>query len=289
MSGAPSSLPLEGFAVLNDTPVACQTRRPTDPQGDRCPHIPAALAATYPLRCFAPQWARFDNRQRLQRTRSYPRTASAAAAQEVQAIPEPTTSPAAPIPRDQHRQICTCPPRAKGPLDRRSKRLSFPHFFLRRKKCGRRRPPPRQGKIDSPPGRRNPPRAKGSLNRRFEWFSLVTFFLQKKKVTRAGARNSPSCARRRNTSLRPQAQHPLAAGAAKHPSRARRHKKTASRRPFSCFKPCPRRRARRRQLKRHGLSRLRVPERHARRPQRDGCVCVRRVPVPPVAHQRHPS
>ena len=42
------------------------------------------------------------------------------------------------------------PQRAKGSLDRRSKRLSFPHFFLRRKKCGRRRPPPRQGKIDSP-------------------------------------------------------------------------------------------------------------------------------------------
>ena len=51
-----------GAAVLNDTPVACQTHKPTDPQGDRCPHIPAALAATYPLRCFAPQWARFDNR-----------------------------------------------------------------------------------------------------------------------------------------------------------------------------------------------------------------------------------
>ena len=48
--------------MLNDTPVACQIRGPTDPQGDRCPHIPAALAATYPLRCFAPQWARFDNR-----------------------------------------------------------------------------------------------------------------------------------------------------------------------------------------------------------------------------------
>ena len=46
------------------------------------------------------------------------------------------------------------PQRAKGSLDRRSKRLSFPHFFLRRKKCGRRRPPPRQGKIDSPPQRR---------------------------------------------------------------------------------------------------------------------------------------
>ena len=46
------------------------------------------------------------------------------------------------------------PQRAKGPLDRRSKRLSFPHFFLRRKKCGRRRPPPRQGKTNSPPQRR---------------------------------------------------------------------------------------------------------------------------------------
>jgi len=82
-----------------------------------------------------------------------PSLLSAAAAQAVQAIPEPTTmSPTAPIPRNQHRQICACPPRAKGPLDRRSK-----------------------------------------------WFSLVTFFLQKKKVTRAGARNAPSRARRRNT------------------------------------------------------------------------------------------
>ena len=33
----PVSLPLEGSAVLNDTPVACQIREPTDPQGDRCP------------------------------------------------------------------------------------------------------------------------------------------------------------------------------------------------------------------------------------------------------------
>ena len=86
-----------------------------------------------------------------------PSLLSAAAAQAVQAIPEPTTSPAEPIPRSQHRQICTCPPRAKGSLDRRSKRLSFPHFFLRRKKCGRRRPPPRQGETDSPPQRRNSP------------------------------------------------------------------------------------------------------------------------------------
>ena len=29
------SLPLDGSAVLNDTPVACQTSGPTDPQGDR--------------------------------------------------------------------------------------------------------------------------------------------------------------------------------------------------------------------------------------------------------------
>ena len=61
----PKAFPLGGVAVLNDTPVACQIRGPTDPQGDRCPHIPAALAATYPLRCFAPQWARFDNRHSI--------------------------------------------------------------------------------------------------------------------------------------------------------------------------------------------------------------------------------
>ena len=150
--------------------VSCPARR-------QCPpNTTAALAATYPLRCSAPQWARFDNRQKRPAYQPLPSLLSAAAAQAVQAIPEPTTTPAEPIPRSQHRQICTCPPRAKGPLDRRSKRLSFPHFFLRRKKCGRRRPPPRQGKTDSPPQRRNPPRAKGSLNRRFEWFSLVTFF-----------------------------------------------------------------------------------------------------------------
>ena len=127
--------------------VSCPARR-------RRPHIPAASAATYPLRCFAPQWARFDNRhstsapdptlapRQRQRRKRYKRS------------PEPTTIPAVPIPRDQHRQICTCPPRAKGSLNRRSKRLSFPHFFLRRKKCGRRRPPHRQGETDSPPQRR---------------------------------------------------------------------------------------------------------------------------------------
>ena len=101
---------------------------------------PVPAGHTYPLRCFAPQWARFDNRQRLQRTRSYPRTASAAAAQEVQAIPEPTTmSPIAPIPRDQHRQICTYPPRAKGFLNRRFEWFSLVTFFLQKKKVTRAR------------------------------------------------------------------------------------------------------------------------------------------------------
>ena len=37
MNDTPLSLPL-GFAVLNDRPVACQIREPTDPQGDKCPH-----------------------------------------------------------------------------------------------------------------------------------------------------------------------------------------------------------------------------------------------------------
>ena len=87
-----------------------------------------------------------------QRTSSYPHCCQRQRRRRYKRSPEPTTTPAAPIPRDQHRQICTYPPRARG-----------------------------------------------SLNRRFEWFSLVTFFLQKKKVTRAGARNSPACARRRNT------------------------------------------------------------------------------------------
>ena len=183
---------------MNDTPLACQTREPTDPQGDRCPHIPAALAATYPLRCFAPQWARFDNRHS---TSAPTPTLTAVSGSGARGTSSPLNRQCYPphfmrecIPPNLHD-----PQRAKGLLDRRSKRLSFPHFFLRRKKWGRRRPPPRQGKTDSPPGRRNPPRAKEVLKRSFKWFSLVTFFLQKKKVTRAEARNAPSRARRRNT------------------------------------------------------------------------------------------
>ena len=95
------------------------------------PNIPAALAATYPLRCFAPQWARFDNRQKRPAHQPLPSLLSAAAAQEVQAIPEPTTSPATPIPRSQHRQVYTCPPRAKEALKRSFKRLSLVAFFQR--------------------------------------------------------------------------------------------------------------------------------------------------------------
>ena len=149
-------------------------------------------------------------------------------------------------------------------------------------------------------GAAKPSPRQGSLNRRSKWFSLVPFFLQKKKGTRAGARNSPSRARRRNTCSPPGHETPQLAPAGAAPARRRggeapilppagkKHKKTASRRSFSCLEPCPWRRARRRQLKRHGLSRLRVAERHACRPQRDRRVRLRRVPVPPVAHQRHP-
>ena len=63
----------------------------------------------------------------------------------------------------------------------------------------RQRPPPHFMRECIPPNLHDPQRAKGSLDRRSKWFSLVPFFLQKKKGTRAGARNAPACARRRNT------------------------------------------------------------------------------------------
>ena len=115
------------------------------------------------------------------------------------------------------------PQRAKGSLDRRSKWCSLVPFFLQKKKgtrAGARNAPSRAHRrnTNSPPGRRNPPRAKGSLNRRFEWFSLVTFFLQKKKVTRAGARNAPSRARRRNTCSPPGQRPPPQAQKKRRPS-----------------------------------------------------------------------
>ena len=51
------------------------------PARRRRSHTPAALAATYPLRCFAPQWARFDNRQKRSAHQPLPSLLSAAAAQ----------------------------------------------------------------------------------------------------------------------------------------------------------------------------------------------------------------
>ena len=137
--------------MLNDRPVACQTRGPTR----RETGAPISRRRQPPpTHCGA---SRRNGRDLIiakndQRTCPYPRCCQRQRRRRYKQSPEPTTSPAAPIPRSQHRQTCTCLPRAKG-----------------------------------------------SLNRRFEWFSLVTFFLQKKKVTRAGARNAPSRARRRNT------------------------------------------------------------------------------------------
>ena len=57
------------------------------------------------------------------------------------------------------------PQRAKGSLDRRSKRLSFPHFFLRRKKCGRRRLAPAGAKLS--PSETNHALAAGARNSPF--------------------------------------------------------------------------------------------------------------------------
>ncbi len=151
------SLPLDGSAVLNDRPVACQTREPTR----RETGAPISRRRQPPpTHCGA---LRRNGRDLIiakndQRTNPYPHCCQRQRRKRYKRSPEPTTSPAELIPRSQHRQIRTCPPRAKG-----------------------------------------------SLNRRFEWFSLVTFFLQKKKVTRAGARNAPACARRRNACSLPPA------------------------------------------------------------------------------------
>ena len=113
----PSSLPPGGFAVLNDRPVACQTRGPTDPQGDRFPHIPAALAATYPLRCFAPQWARFDNRHSTSAPTPTLTAVSGSGASVVFASAGDNFAP------QRERFLC----------------LRRPHFFQQRKKWGKER------------------------------------------------------------------------------------------------------------------------------------------------------
>ena len=173
---------------MNDTPVACQTRGPTDPQGDRwhgeaetdegsfvprparrqCPpNTTAALAATYPLRRFAPQWARFDNRP-----------TSGGGFKRRGPKPPPLSLQGVRILKERGK--------FEIPLSL-SGVLWLLSFDMKRKQLA--------------PAGATPayPRAKGSLDRRSKWFSLVPFFLQKKKGTRAGARNAPSPARRRNT------------------------------------------------------------------------------------------
>ena len=113
------------LAVLNDTPVACQTREPTDPQGDRCPHIPAASAATYPLRCFAPQWARFDNRHS---TSAPTPTLTAVSGSGAGIVSRPGASAFFVSDGDNF-----APPRKRFFCLRR------PHFFQQRKKWGKER------------------------------------------------------------------------------------------------------------------------------------------------------
>ena len=144
----PQSLPLEGFAVLNDTPVACQTRGPTrretgapisrrrQPPPTHCGakhrngrDLIIANASSAPDPTLA-------QRQR-QRRKRYKRSLNR------QCYPLHFMREC--IPPNLHD-----PQRAKGPLDRRSKRLSFPHFFLRRKKCGRRRLAPAGGVPHTP-------------------------------------------------------------------------------------------------------------------------------------------
>ena len=54
---------------------------------------PVPAGHTYPLRCFAPQWARFNNRQKRPAYQPLPSLLSAAAAQAVQAIPQTDNVP----------------------------------------------------------------------------------------------------------------------------------------------------------------------------------------------------
>ena len=84
--------------MLNDTPVACQIREPTDPQGDRwhgeavtdegphpqaVPPIPGGVSRHLPKPPSGRLWRDLMIAQTVQRTSPYPRTASAVAAQEV--------------------------------------------------------------------------------------------------------------------------------------------------------------------------------------------------------------
>ena len=93
-----------------------------------------------------------------------PSLLSAAAAQEVQAIPRTDNVTRCTSCASTHRQIRTCPPRAKGSLNRRFEWFSLVTFFLQKKKVTRaeaRNSPSRARRRNtcSPPGRRPPARA----------------------------------------------------------------------------------------------------------------------------------
>ena len=108
--------------------------------------------------------------------------------------PEPTTSPAAPIPRDQHRPICTCPPRAKGSLNRRSKWFSLVTFFLQKRKLlvpGHETPHPA-------PAGATPARRRGSAPR------ASAFFVSDGPISSNSGRNGGKNAGRNCVSALPQ-------------------------------------------------------------------------------------
>ena len=122
---------------------------------------PVPNGHTYPLRCSAPQWARFDNRHST--SAPTPTVAGQAVAEASAPVNAGTvlltdSDDRCTPPASTHRQICTCPPRAKGSLNRRFEWFSLVTFFLQKKKvtragarnapaCARRRRPPYPGGI----------------------------------------------------------------------------------------------------------------------------------------------
>ena len=157
---SPKAFPLDGSAVLNDRPVACQIRGPTDPQGDRW-HGEAVADEVSPRSGVKPP--------------ARPRRSGLFCA------PARATF------------VCGDKSSQKHRLDLRSKRLSFLHFFLRRKKCGRRRPPPRQGETDSPPGQRPPRKRKKRDGLRRLFLYLISCPCGSATPAPAPARISASC------------------------------------------------------------------------------------------------
>ena len=130
------------------------------------PNIPAASAATYPLRCFAPQWARFDNRQK--RPAHPPLPSHRTSGSGARGTSDPPNRQCYPphfmrecIPPNLHD-----PQRAKGSLDRRSKWFSLVPFFLQKKKgtrAGARNAPSRARRRNSPHRGRKPLTAAAKL------------------------------------------------------------------------------------------------------------------------------